>query len=193
MSGEGFQLECEGYGCVPAKWMFVGISAGRRGALLSKVPLTKDASGRIFQRCLRELGLSESDEFSLKPVLKDTYLTNLVKGRCLDEDGNNRMPTDEEVSYWTPRLVDEIRKVRPDNKDETMVVALGDFVWRRFGPVQRAFLLERRRIRTFPVKHPRWFCSQGGLKPDSPAFKTMVEEYRTRLPSRPWSRSTEKH
>src|SRR5712692_7170182 len=55
-----FDRACEGYGSSPAKFMFVGISAGRLGARITKVPFTKDASGRIFQRCLGRLGLSKT-------------------------------------------------------------------------------------------------------------------------------------
>ncbi len=151
--------------------MFVGISAGRLGALVSKVPLTRDASGRIFQRCLKELGLSESDEFSESPVLNDCYITNLVKGRCLSEKGLNRLPTDKEVAFWWPRMASEIVMVRPFR-----IVALGDFVWRR---------LQRKGVRTTGyggpltmVYHPRWYASKGALKTGSPAFDRMVEDYR---------------
>jgi len=44
-----FEEACEGYGTIPADFMFVGISAGRLGALKTKTPFTKSASGRIMQ------------------------------------------------------------------------------------------------------------------------------------------------
>lgn len=169
-----YETACEGYGSVPARFMFVGISAGRLGALVSKVPLTRDSSGRIFQRCLRELGLSESDEFSEKPVLKDCYVTNLVKGRCLTPYGLNRLPTPKEVEFWWPRMISEIATVRPRR-----VIALGDLVWRT---------LERKGVRPVGyrglltvVKHPRWFHSHGALRQGSPAFDDMVKEYKAAL------------
>lgn len=162
-----FKLECDGYGSIPAKVMFVGISAGRRGALITKVPLTKDASGRIFQRCLRELGLSDSDEFSVTPTLKDCYITNLVKGRCLTKNGLNRLPTIKEREYWIPYFIEECKKVNPQ-----IVVALGEFVWKRLRNLIPVVIL---------VKHPRWYQAHGALKTESLAFKQMVTDYRNAI------------
>jgi len=159
-------LECNGYGNVPAKVMFVGISAGRRGALVSKIPLTRDASGRIFQRCLKELGFSLSDEFSEKPILKNCYITNLVKGRCLTKDGLNRLPTIKEVERWWEFFVQEYKKVQPE-----VVVALGDFVYKKLRFLQDANVVR--------VKHPRWYQAHGALKSNSSSFKQMVRDYQT--------------
>jgi len=168
-------LECEGYGCSPAKYMFIGISAGRRGALLSKVPLTKDASGRLFQRCLGRLGLSSSDEFSIKPELNDTYITNLVKGRCLTENGLNRLPTDDEVAYWAPLLIDEIKKIQPK-----VLGLLGDFVQKKSVVIPWP-LIRDKHIGLGLFYHPRWYASRGALKIGSPAFEQMVTEYAAEL------------
>lgn len=177
----GFELACDGYGSIPAKVMFVGISAGRRGALISKVPLTKDGSGRLFQRCLKELGLSESDEFSWTPVLKDCYITNLVKGRCLTPEGLNRLPTTEEIEYWFPRFMDEYRAVRPRS-----ILALGSLVFReiaRRGPIESVDNLPGPLALLRQVKHPRWYTSHGALSsPLSKAFLDMTLEYRMALP-----------
>ena len=156
--------ECDGYGCVPADFMFVGISAGRLGALVTKVPFTKDASGRIFQRCLNRLELSRSDEFSLKPELINCYVTNLVKSRVLTTKGLNRLPTMREMLFWRATLLEEISKVQPKK-----VFALGSLVYnflRRNTEVMPAFL-----------KHPRWYQAHGALNPDSKAFAQMVIEY----------------
>jgi hypothetical protein len=100
--------------------MFVGISAGRLGALVSKVPFTKDASGRIFQRCLNRLGLSESDEFSLKPQLRDCYVTNLVKSRVLTSKGLNRLPTVREMLDWLPCFIIDDRAIHHTSWKDTM-------------------------------------------------------------------------
>ena len=172
----GLMEFCDGYGCVPAKFMFVGISAGRLGALISKVPFTKDASGRIFQRCLNRLGLSKSDEFSLKPELVDCYITNLVKGRCLTDEGLNRLPTSEEIDYWIPHLVGEIKRVQPK-----LILALG-------GLVYDAFVLKMNNVSTlgeigYPFKvvflnHPRAYQARGALAKDSMSFRRMVSDYR---------------
>jgi uracil-DNA glycosylase family 4 len=150
--------------------MFVGISAGRRGALLSKVPLTKDASGRIFQRALKELGLSESDEFSEAPKLKDCYVTNLVKGRCLTPEGNNRLPVLKEIEFWWPRFLEELSTVKPDR-----ILALGDLVADTLG---RKLSLDQLR-RVSKVKHPRFYASQGALSHQlTKAFLDMTFAYR---------------
>ncbi len=172
----GFDLACEGYGSKPARVMFVGISAGQRGALISKVPLTRDNSGRLFQRCLKDLGLSESDERSERPVLKDCYVTNLVKGACLYKDGRNRPPTNEELVYWYPRFLEEYDQVKPRR-----LVALGHLVeeeiWNGWPHRDIDGLTELRAILHF-VKHPRWYVMHGALAPaPNKSFLDMVREY----------------
>ncbi len=179
MNSEGFELACEGYGCIPARYLFVGISAGRLGALVSKVPLTRDASGRVFQRCLKELGLSESDESCEAPILKDAYVTNLVKGRCLTEGGLNRLPTVQEIDYWFPAFMEEYIRVRPER-----ILALGHLVFQeiaRRGPIERVGELPSPLGLLREVRHPRWFQSHGALKPLSKAFLDMCLEYRMAL------------
>ncbi len=160
------KLECDGYGKVPSDLMFVGISAGQRGALITKVPLTKDASGRIFQRCLSRLGLSESDEFSTEPVLH-CYITNLVKSRVLTKKGLNRLPTQREMIDWLPYFEREVEKVQPKR-----IIALGSLV---------AGFLKRNGFHkiTVEAKHPRWYQSHGALAIGSPAFEEMVKQYQT--------------
>lgn len=160
------KAECDGYGCTPADFMFVGISAGRRGALLTKVPLTKDASGRIFQRCLNRLGFSDSDEFTLQPKLKNCYITNLVKSRVLTTTGLNRLPTTREMIDWLPYFEDEVKKVNPKK-----IIVLGSLIFN---------FLRKNGFRKLivQVKHPRWYQSHGALKQDSEAFNQMLNDYR---------------
>ena len=163
MSEQGLELWCDGYGIIPADNMFVGISAGRLGALQTKVPFTKDASGRLLQRCLRELGLSNSDELSLKPDLWNCYITNLVKGRCLTDEGLNRLPTMKEVLFWLPHFVSEVEKVKPK-----VILCLSQSVYQtvrfRYPRIAR------------PLKHPRWYQAHGALS-NQKAFRTMVFDY----------------
>lgn len=151
---------CKGYGCIPAKFMFVGISAGKLGALKTEVPFTKDMSGRLFQRALYELGLSKTaDEKTLKPELVDCYVTNLVKGRILDENGNNRLPTHEEVLFWLPKLQEEIGHVQPN-----VLVGLGKLVTYY---LQKSFqvgvLLAPVGMKLTELKHPRAYGSKGAI------------------------------
>jgi len=145
--------------------MFVGISAGQRGVLITKVPLTKDASGRIFQRCLNRLGFSSSDEFSIEPALKNCYITNLVKSRVLTPKGLNRLPTQREMLDWLPYFRQEVEKVQPEK-----IVALGSLV--------ATFLRRNGFPNIVEVKHPRWYQSHGALNPTSEAFANMVQDYK---------------
>ena len=160
---QGYELWCDGYGCIPADFMFVGISAGRLGALQSKVPFTKDASGRLLQRCLGELGLSKNDEFSQAPQLVNCFITNLVKGRCLTPEGLNRLPTMKEYLFWTQTFINEVEKVKP-----VKILCLGADVYTsvRFRYPQLARKL----------KHPRWYQAHGALS-NQKAFRTMVFDY----------------
>ena len=157
------ELECDGYGDVPAKFMFVGLSAGKLGALITKVPFTKDGSGRLFQRMLGSLGLSKSDEKSIQPDLKNVYVTNLAKGRYVDENGNNRLPTDEEIYDWYPYLEDEIVLVKPK-----AIIALGKLVYETLDDAYSNVIY---------AKHPRWYFSHGGIKPTSKASQQMINDY----------------
>jgi len=163
------EAACDGYGCLPADFMFVGISAGRLGALKTRVPFTQDASGRIFQRCLSRLGLSRSDEFSIKPELVNCYVTNLVKARILTKQGLNRLPTVKEILFWIPTLRDEVSQVRPKR-----IIALGKLVsrclWKQY---------PRSLVRHVP--HPRWYQAHGALAQGSRSFEQMVQDYKAVL------------
>jgi len=172
MTEETYQRACEGYGAIPAKFMFVGISAGKLGALQTRIPFTKDSSGRLFQRCLGRLGLSETDEFALKPVLRDSYVTNLVKGRILDDSGNNRLPTLKEIEFWWDAMQSEILGVNPQR-----TLAMSDLVWQVF---ERRLSLDTLHL-VRQVKHPRWYASHGALAKDNSYFEDMVKEYRDAL------------
>ncbi len=167
---EPYQIRsCDGYGVLNPKFMFVGISAGKLGALKTNVPFTKDGSGRLLQRTLHALGLSESDEFSLKPKLKDCWITNLVKGRILDEKGNNRLPNYKEILYWWQDFVSEVDKVNPD-----IIIAVGKLVFKTIN-ISTSYHLTHNLIQ---LKHPRWYFSHGGINPNSKASKQMIDDYK---------------
>lgn len=155
--------ECDGYGCVPARFMFVGLSAGKLGALITRVPFTKDGSGRLLQRTLGVLGFSKSNEFSIKPELNDVYITNLAKGRYLDKKGNNRLPTKDEIYDWYPFLENEIAKVKP-----FAIIALGKLVYE---------VLNDAYPNVISAKHPRWYYSHGAVKADGVWSQIMIREY----------------
>ncbi len=157
-----------GWGPIPASYMFIGITPGRRGAQKTRVPFTRDRSGRLLQRCLGRLGLSRSDEFSLKPDLIDCYVTNLVKTHILTDDQRNRNPTPRKIDEELPALRDEIIRVRPK-----VIVVLGKDI----GRLLREKLPEARdSIRV--LNHPNWYGSHGAEKPSSEAFERMIKDYR---------------
>ena len=169
---------CKGYGCIPAKFMFVGISAGKLGALKTEVPFTKDMSGRLLQRVLYHLGLSKTaDEKTLRPELVNCYLTNMVKGRILDKKGNNRLPNETEVLYWLPKLQHELIDVKP-----TVIIALGKLVGH---DLQKAFqyglLLKTPGLTLMEFKHPRAYGSRGAINIDSVAWSEMLSDYQRHL------------
>lgn len=164
-----FQSMCYGWGAIPAKFMFVGISAGRLGALITSVPFTKDASGRLLQRCLFQLGLSESGEHSTAPEYVDCYVTNFVKGQCLTDEGLNRPPTEAEFRFWWPTLANEIKRVQPK-----MIIALGKVV---YDWLVGYLFQETDKVVVKVVKHPRWYQSHGALS-NSQSFRNMLDDYR---------------
>ncbi len=146
--------------------MFVGISAGRLGALITKYPFTHDASGRLFQRCIARLGLSDYDENILEPKYVKCWVTNLVKGRVLKPSGRNRLPTKMECDYWWPMLQTEITVVRPKK-----IIAMGKLV----GDYLKTKKITQEIV---VVAHPRWYQAHGALSYGSDAFELMVTEYR---------------
>lgn len=160
-------LAAPGHGQIPSEFMFVGISAGRLGALKTCVPFTRGPSGRVFQRMLGRLGLSGSSEFSHHPKLRNCYVTNFVKGIILTASGLNRPPTREEMNYWYPTLWDEFDRVKP-----RVVIALGSLVGEYLGEMAsfESFL----RV----AKHPRYYHSHGALSSGHPMFERMVTDFR---------------
>ncbi len=162
---EDWQIEaCHGYGR-PGKdgIMWVGICGGKDGALKTGYPFTKDASGKLFQRCLCRLGLSDYDENVREPEGVNCWVTNLVKGRVL-KDGKNDLPTEEMKEFWWPKLKKEIIEVKPKKIIAVGIVDVGEF-------------LERRKlsqeIKLVKVRHPRFYQSHN--------FEEMVKEYRAAI------------
>lgn len=172
---EAYKIEaCKGYGCIPATFMFVGISAGKLGALKTEVPFTRDMSGRLLQRVLFRLDLSRSpDEKTWKPELKNCYLTNLVKGRILNDEGNNRLPTSAEIAYWIPKLNHEILDVKPK-----FIIALGDLVFKSLVSYKMCGALLTNEAEIIYAKHPRAYGSRGAVSESSAAWRDMLYDYR---------------
>ncbi len=156
---------CEGIGDKNGpKYMLVGISGGRLGCILTGVPFTRDASGRLLIRVLKELGYTKSLEWDEKPVYTNVYVTNLVKGVILDCYGNNRKPDSIEIEYWIPEFKKEVAKVKPKQ-----IVAVGKVVLET---------LEKTDIKCdLIVKHPSYYARNGALGKSRPSWGNMLSEY----------------
>jgi uracil-DNA glycosylase family 4 len=110
-----------GHGDKSASFMFIGLAPGRNGADITGVPFTRDPSGILFQEALIASGFSlEDDPRCENPVLRDAYITNLVKCNPKDEKGNNRTPSDEEIGNCLEFLRIEKTSIAPK-----VVVTLG--------------------------------------------------------------------
>ncbi|CAM9242661.1 unnamed protein product, partial [Hapterophycus canaliculatus] len=88
-----------------ARLMLVGEAPGTEEDKLG-VPFV-GRSGQLLDTILRAVGLDPD---------RDVYISNIVRRRPLD----NRTPTPQEMDYYLPFLVEEIRHVDPD-----IVVTLG--------------------------------------------------------------------
>lgn len=84
-----------------AKIMFIGEAPGRNEDKAGK-PFV-GAAGMWFDAAMEYLQLEEGD----------FYLTNTVKCRPVDEKGNNRTPTENEIISCGRWLISEIEKVNP--------------------------------------------------------------------------------
>lgn len=97
-------------GPLDARVLFVAEAPGRRGGAVTGVPLTRDESGRRFERFLSLAGLCRDEVF----------VTNAVLCNPLDAAGRNRSPAAREVSHCRPFLERTLDVVRAP-----LVVALG--------------------------------------------------------------------
>lgn len=104
-----------GYGPSPSPVMIIGEAPGRDEARLGR-PFV-GASGRAQSWYLSRNGLG-----SVRP-----YMTNV----CKEYRDGNPDPTPEQIAYWTPQLVDEIRTAQP-----RLILAVGRFAahWFIGGP-----------------------------------------------------------
>jgi len=165
---------CDGIGDTDhPKYMLVGMCGGRLGCIQTGVPFTRDGSGKLLIRVLNELGYTKDYEWNENPQYHNIYVTNLVKGVILGDDGNNRVPTYEEIMYWRNTFIDEITLVNPE-----YVVSIG--------------MVVRNHIESFVsqggnnplllfVKHPSYFLRHGALGKAKGAWTQMLKEYTNTL------------
>lgn len=97
-------------GPIEARVLFVAEAAGRRGAAVTGVPLTRDEAGRRFAAFLALAGLSRDGVF----------ITNAVLCNPTDAAGRNQTPSSGEIARCRPFLARTLALV-----DAPVVVALG--------------------------------------------------------------------
>ncbi len=150
------------------KYMIVGMCGGRLGCIRTGIPFTKDGSGKLFIRAMKELGFTKSNEWDLDPVYENVYVTNLVKGTILADDGFNRNPTDSEIAYWWSEFIDEVVTIKPEH-----IVAVGNLVY--------GYLKDSHKFSDihdiWHIKHPSYYLRHGALGKARPAWNEMLEEY----------------
>ena len=93
-----------------ARILFLAEAPGRRGAEVSRVPLSRDLTGRMFERRLALAGLTRADVF----------ISNAVLCNPRDERGNNRTPSHAERAACAHWLAETIALLDP-----AVVVTLG--------------------------------------------------------------------
>lgn len=164
---------CDGIGDRDSpKHMLVGMCGGRLGCIQTGVPFTRDGSGRLLIRVLKELGYTSSFERDEKPEYHNVYVTNLVKGVILNECGNNRVPNETEIEYWLPSFLNEVNFVKPKH-----TVAIGSVVFSTLLRVDSGDIHPP----LLSVRHPSYYLRNGALGKANQAWKDMLEEYKNIL------------
>ena len=86
-----------GYGDFQATALYIGEAPGVLGANITGVPFTRDRSGVLLQKMLHKIGMNKTDPRCERPVLKDAYITNIVRCNPRNKDKTNRTPTRREI------------------------------------------------------------------------------------------------
>jgi DNA polymerase len=89
-------------GPLDAQVLFIAEAVGRRGGALTGVPLTRDETGKRFERFLRVADIDR----------RVTFVTNAILCNPLDAEGRNRPPSATEVSACRPFLARTVAIVR---------------------------------------------------------------------------------
>lgn len=161
---------CDGIGDKESpKYMLVGMCGGRLGCIQTGIPFTRDGSGKLLIRVLNELGYTKDYEWNESPVYNNVFVTNIVKGVILKEDGNNRVPTYEEIVYWKNTFIDEIILVKPK-----VIVAIGRIVYNH---INTFVTIGGNNPKVLFVRHPSYYLRNGALGKSTEAWNMMVNEY----------------
>lgn len=93
-----------GFGCQPAKIMFIGEALGEQESILEE-PFVGQC-GQLLDKILNQVGIKRID----------CFITNLVKCRPYEQNGKrqkNRPPKQEEIEKCSNWLIEELKLVRP--------------------------------------------------------------------------------
>lgn len=104
-----------------ARVLFVAEAPGRRGAEVSRVPLSRDQTGRRFERLLALAGLRRDEVF----------ITNAVLCNPRDARGNNRPPSPAERRACAHWLAETVALIQP-----AVVVPLGAVALAALGSIE---------------------------------------------------------
>ena len=153
-----------GYGDFNADVLIIGEAPGRLGANETGVPFTKDRSGIFLQKMLGKIGFSESDPESVKPRLKNVYITNIVKCNPQTDEGTNRPPKKDEILNCSDYLKNEIDIVKP-----RLIVTLGlpsskIILGEKFSGMSFGKIIKTSKFSVLPMWHPAFVIRGGGAQ-----------------------------
>lgn len=111
------QKRVMGIGAIEPLVFFLGESPGRLGADQTGIPFTRDRSGELLRKMIKEI------EFSSKEI----YFSNVVKCNPRNEQGRNRRPSNKEIANCREHLLVELNAVRAK-----VIVPLGEIASRGF-------------------------------------------------------------
>lgn len=152
-----------GYGDLNASVLFVGEAPGRLGADITGIPFTRDKSGKLLQSLLYQIGMNNNEKHSDNPLLKNAYITNVIRCNPRNLKNNNATPKSNEIFNCNDYLKMEIKIINP-----LIIVPLGltasrvflgnNFTGKCFGFI---FFIQGTCI--FPLWHPSFIMRGGGV------------------------------
>lgn len=144
-----------------ARVLFVAEAPGRRGAEVSRAPLSRDQTGRRFERLLALAGLRRGDVF----------ITNAVLCNPRDARGNNRPPSLAErraCAHWLQETLDLLRPAA--------VVTLGAVALDALGRIEPHGLRLRTDVATPARWRGRWLAPLYHPSPRAGLSRTYAEQ-----------------
>jgi uracil-DNA glycosylase family 4 len=143
------------------------------------------ASGQRLQQTLEKLDVK---------LRRDCWVTNALLCRPTNKEGKNRKPTDKEIGYCRPNLINAIRKYEPDVVILLGGVPLASLIGNMFegklGGIRRwagfQIPLQKYNCWVCPTYHPSWL-----LREESPVKDLIFEQHLEaafKLEGKPWNK-----